>query len=114
MNRTLTAIVAIVGLSALGLQDGAKEAVEKPLKKQVADYAKKKVEIPVERKIDVAKMAVELPVKRAIVPETAAAPAMAGRVEWRESFAAAVEAAKSSGRPVLLFQLLGRLDEEFC
>ena len=37
-----------------------------------------------------------------------------GLVHWHADFAAAKRAAAKSGRPVLLFQLLGRLDEEFC
>ena len=37
-----------------------------------------------------------------------------GLVRWHADFAAARAAATRSGKPVLLFQLLGRLDEEFC
>lgn len=37
-----------------------------------------------------------------------------GLVDWHASFADACEAAEVSGKPVMLFQLLGRLDEEFC
>ena len=64
---------------------------------------------------DMRKSVVELPLKRAL----AAAEVEDGRVKpglvaWHPSFEAAVEAAGKSGKPVLLFQLLGRLDEEFC
>lgn len=37
-----------------------------------------------------------------------------GKVNWHPSFAAACEASKKSGKPVLLFQLLGHLDKQFC
>ena len=37
-----------------------------------------------------------------------------GLVAWHADRAAALTAAKTSGKPVLLFQLLGRLDETFC
>jgi len=37
-----------------------------------------------------------------------------GAVTWKKDFAAACEAAKVSGKAVLVFQLLGRLDNEFC
>ncbi len=37
-----------------------------------------------------------------------------GKVKWHSSFDAACEAAKKSGRPVLLFQMMGNLDEQFC
>lgn len=38
----------------------------------------------------------------------------AGLVPWHASFEGACEAASESGRPVLLFQLMGRLDDRFC
>jgi len=37
-----------------------------------------------------------------------------GLVRWHADFASACAAARRSGRPVLLFQLLGRLDDELC
>jgi hypothetical protein len=37
-----------------------------------------------------------------------------GKVTWHASFEAACEASKKSGKPVLLFQLLGHLDKQFC
>ena len=36
-----------------------------------------------------------------------------GRVRWHSDFAAACAASRQSGKPVLLFQLLGRLDQRF-
>jgi len=37
-----------------------------------------------------------------------------GLVHWRSDFAAACLAAQSSGRPVMLLHMLGRLDQQFC
>ena len=37
-----------------------------------------------------------------------------GLVRWHVSFAAACQAAGKSGKPVLLFQMMGKLDEQFC
>jgi hypothetical protein len=37
-----------------------------------------------------------------------------GRVRWHRDFAAARAAASRSGKPVLLFHMMGRLDEKFC
>jgi hypothetical protein len=37
-----------------------------------------------------------------------------GKVKWHADFAAACEAARKSGKPVLLFQMMGRLDQQFC
>jgi hypothetical protein len=37
-----------------------------------------------------------------------------GEVNWHPSFAKACEAAKTSGKPVLLFHMMGQLDKQFC
>ena len=37
-----------------------------------------------------------------------------GKVRWHPGFAVACEAARQSGKPVLLFQMMGKLDEQFC
>jgi hypothetical protein len=37
-----------------------------------------------------------------------------GKVRWHADFAAACRAAGRSGKPVLLFQMMGRLDRQFC
>jgi hypothetical protein len=37
-----------------------------------------------------------------------------GKVRWHTDFAAACEAARKSGKPVLLFQMMGKLDDQFC
>lgn len=37
-----------------------------------------------------------------------------GKMSWHESFEAACQASKKSGKPVFLFHLLGRLDQRFC
>ena len=37
-----------------------------------------------------------------------------GKVRWHADFAAARAAAQKSYKPVLLFQLMGKLDEQFC
>jgi len=66
---------------------------------------------------DFGKALVELPLERALAPSPApSAPRRVppGLVRWHADFEAACAAARSSGKPVLLFQLLGRLDEEFC
>jgi hypothetical protein len=37
-----------------------------------------------------------------------------GLVKWHSNFAEACEASKKSGKPVLLFQMMGKLDDQFC
>ena len=89
---------------------------------------------PPDPALDLRKRLVELPLERALLssspfpadvldvpwptalPSPAADPlaAVPGLVAWHPSPGAALAAARSSGRPVLVFQLLGRLDEEHC
>ncbi len=59
------------------------------------------------------KAVIEMPLKRSLVPPPEDR-GMGMKVRWHDSFTAAVEAATTSGKPVLLFQLLGRLDDAFC
>jgi hypothetical protein len=37
-----------------------------------------------------------------------------GRVSWHADMAAACAAARHSGKPVLLFLMMGKLDDQFC
>jgi hypothetical protein len=78
---------------------------------------------PAGRRLDRTKrLAVEKPtellVKAAASARAAANPANPkvepGKVKWHPSFAAACAAAKKSGKPVLLFQMMGKLDDQFC
>ena len=43
-----------------------------------------------------------------------ARPADEMKVDWLTSLDAAKDQAAKSGKPILYFQLLGRLDEEYC
>lgn len=65
---------------------------------------------------DLRKRAEENPTKLLVRGTTPASnPAVApGKVRWHPSFAAAQAAAVRSGKPVLLFQMMGRLDQRFC
>jgi hypothetical protein len=74
---------------------------------------------------DRGKGAIEAPADRLVAARTApAAPApdtgfvnpkvQPGKVRWHAEFDAACRAALRSGKPVLLFQMMGRLDEKFC
>ncbi len=37
-----------------------------------------------------------------------------GKVRWRKDFKTACAASHKSGKPVLLFQMIGKLDDRFC
>jgi hypothetical protein len=89
------------------------------------DIRKTAVELPIQEavaprdRLDGAKLRVEAPLKDGLEPPRPLPPAgeprvAPGAVAWHDSFEAAVAAAGRSGKPVLLFQLLGRLDQELC
>ena len=61
-----------------------------------------------------AQLPMQPPAPPAADPATANPAVAPGLVRWHEDFAHAKAAAAKSRRPVLLFQLLGRLDREFC
>lgn len=72
---------------------------------------------------DGAKELVEAPVEAVLRSDRADAsppgaaenpPIAPGKVTWHADFAAACEASRGSGKPVLLFHMLGRLDRVFC
>ncbi len=72
---------------------------------------------------DVRKSVVESPIKDALQPPAIPAPptlkkldpekVAPGKVTWHPDIATANSAAEKSGKPVLLFQLLGDLDQRF-
>ena len=62
---------------------------------------------------DVSKAAIEFPLKGMLASKPAPAPAPTP-VAWHASFDAALEASRDSGKPVMLFLMLGRMDEEHC
>lgn len=77
------------------------------------DLTKKKIEFAPRAAIAAAAPVAPAPVAPA--PAADDNPRVApGKVNWHASFEAACEASKKSGKPVLLFQLLGQLDKQFC
>ena len=76
-------------------------------------------------KADRPKSRIETPAKRVLARQTdpAITPSAGdfvnpkvqpGKVRWHKDFDAACRAAKKSGKPVLLFQMMGKLDDRFC
>ena len=53
----------------------------------------------------------ERPIQDSLPHATLAAPLA---VRWHASYDAALAAARGSGKPVMLFQLLGQLDDALC
>ena len=70
------------------------------------------------KQADLSKEAIEVPTKAVLAITTAPTSGnpkvQPGLVKWHPSFAAACAAAKQSKKPVLLFQMMGKLDEQFC
>lgn len=121
MRKTFVAFAGFAFAASIAFalpQDAAKKQVEAPVKINVADLKKRDVETPVRAaavRPDVGKSMVEFPVLELLAAAEADMRRVApGLVSWHPSFEKACEAAKASGNPVLLFQLLGNLDEEFC
>jgi hypothetical protein len=82
-----------------------------------------KVQAPVANPADIAKGSIEGSTKTLVASRSVAALSAnsfvnpkvePGRVHWHATFPAACEAARKSGKPVLLFQMMGKLDEQFC
>ncbi len=71
------------------------------------------------RAADVGKGVAEAPAKR-MVANTAPAREVVnpkvppGLVRWHENFQTACDAARKSGKPVLLFHMMGKLEDQFC
>jgi hypothetical protein len=68
---------------------------------------------------DVTKRVIETPTKRLVAVKSAPAASVnpkvqPGKVRWHATFAAACAASAKSKKPVLLFHLLGKLDNQFC
>jgi hypothetical protein len=73
---------------------------------------------------DRGKGGIEAPTKQLVAGRSATVPAadqpfvnpkvQPGKVRWHADLAEACKAAGQSGKPVLLFQMMGRLDEKFC
>jgi len=109
------------GASVVTLDRGKRERIERSVH-QVLNTA-----APAGRPdLDYSKtIVIEPPVKALVGAGTAPAPARPGadfvnpkvrpgKVRWHATFADAGAAARKSKKPVLLFQLMGKLDDQFC
>jgi hypothetical protein len=104
------AAVAFLGLAASGDGPPASQRNNNPLPRaEGADLQALR---------DVAKGVIERPTKK-LVASTAATrfinpKVQPGKVGWHADFAAACAASAKSKKPVLLFQMMGKLDDQFC
>jgi hypothetical protein len=74
---------------------------------------------------DFGKSVIEVPTKQLLAAQTVPAAVSPGpefvnpkvepgKVHWHKDLDSACHAAKKSGKPVLLFQMMGKLDDRFC
>ena len=114
-------VVALAGLAMLALRATAL-GDEQPKPQWAPLLAVPKSPVP-----HVSKGSIEVPIETALARRTAPAPGAVAslaadanprvtpvKVRWHATFAAACAAAKKSGKPVFLFQMMGKLDEQFC
>jgi hypothetical protein len=98
------------------IEIGAKNVVAAPPVVPAAapnprDFAKGRVERPTEDVLArAAAQALRAQAEKAFVNPKVAP----GKVSWHADLATACAAAKTSGKPVLLFQMMGKLDDQFC
>ena len=130
MKRAGTAVLALVLLAAAEVAgqgqprlDRGKGSLEAPAKAILArshapaaqpatpaPTPKTRIENPT--KALLARRAASAP---AVVPPAVANPKVQpGKVTWHRTFADACAASGRSGKPVLLFHLMGKLDDQFC
>ena len=87
-----------------------KRLVEMPTKNLVANAAPQPANVP-----PPTKFVVERPTKNLVAGAAPANPTVEpGKVKWHPSLADACAASKKSGKPVLLFHMMGQLDKQFC
>jgi hypothetical protein len=115
MNRTVIRLLAALpaaGCLGLALAAGpvAPQAPNPQPPAAAADRTKRQVESPAERLAAGAAAAAPAAGGEAFVNP----PVPPGKVHWHPDFATACRAAAQSGKPVLLFQMMGRLDQKFC
>ena len=108
----------VFGQDEIDLADLSKDRIEEPLEEVLATAdAISEIAVSVE---DASKMAIEMPLER-LVADTAANEAdnvdnpytQPGLVEWHADLETARLASKESGRPVMVFHLMGPLDQRF-
>jgi hypothetical protein len=110
-------LTVAASLPALGEQRPAQSGRPVDVGKRIAESpARRVVAGSTDQRRDHAKAEAEAPARTIAARSSGAEnPRVApGLVRWHADFAAARAAAERSGKPVLLFQMLGKLDDLFC
>jgi hypothetical protein len=77
---------------------------------KVRDFGKSVIEFPTEKLLAARTVPTVAPSADAFVNPKV----QPGKVHWHKDFITACRAAEKSGKPVLLFQMMGKLDDQFC
>lgn len=131
MNRVrmMLGMGSLCGLAAMMFVAAQAAGEDKHARR--ADETKKAVETGARRALagqpeaarllrDRGKADIEVPLKTAVkgasatTAEAGNPKVQPGLVKWHPDLATACEAAKRSGKPVLLFHMMGKLDDQFC
>lgn len=111
MNRIKARPWHVAGMCVLAiLAIAAEGAVRNPLAEKPAEVmiSKYKIEMPT-------KLIVSAQSALAATPAKSDNPKVQpGLVQWHSTFEEACQAANISKKPVLLFQMMGKLDDQFC
>lgn len=101
---------AVPDLGKYVVEGGAKAVVAVPVAN--LDIGKRKIERPTETVL--AKALAYAAAKEKAETAFVNPKVPPGKVKWHADFAAACQASAKSGRPVLLFLMMGKLDDKFC
>ena len=115
------AVTALATLAALG-QD--RSPLSAPAPAPLPESSSYRAQTGLAHEGPGSKYVIEQPTKQLLAKETASSPpaesafvnpkVQPGLVTWHATFADACQAARRSGKPVLLFQMMGKLDDQFC
>jgi hypothetical protein len=124
--RVLTWCALVALVAAAKAQDRGKGYIEGATKHVLAvntATAPAVGPVVIPRIPDVGKGVIEDPMKRVLAARSATTSptgsfvnpkVQPGAVVWHPTFESACAASRKSGKPVLLFQMMGKLDEQFC
>jgi hypothetical protein len=111
----------INGVGSRDLRDMSKMRVESPVKGLLGGYREPVASESTPLKSSMRKEATPVkPAKavgstpRSVIKQLPTEKVEPGKVRWHKAIQTAMDASRQSGKPVLLFQMMGRLDDRFC
>lgn len=115
MNRVgliSSASLAALVLSAMSLATSAQESGQQPL----VDMRKAAIERPIKRLLsgDSQRLPAPTPERSAKSTNFNNPKVKPGLVHWHPDFATACAESRRSGKPALVFHMMGKLDDGFC